>query len=278
LAKEFKKEDFEIVISTMDRSSLDFLIPMFPFCHFSDFQILIINQTTENHKLTSGFSSVRVINSNEKKLSKSRNIALQNSIGKVVLIADDDVVFKKNFDSIIINSYNKYPNATVICFAIEKPDGSLFKKYPAKTKENTTQLDIFNILSIEISLNRVAFEKLNVKFDENFGLGSHFIMGEEAIFLSDIKLKNQQLIIEPKVIAIHPTISTTDKLNLEQRYCIQGAFLTRVLGTRFYLSIFQKLFFDVKQKKIALNQILAAIKSANKGRNEYYKTRNENNA
>lgn len=278
MAKEFKKEDFEIVISTMDRNSLDFLIPMFPFCHFSEFQILIINQTSENHKLTSGFSGVRVINSNEKGLSKSRNLALQNTAGKILLITDDDVIFKKDFDSTIIDSYNKYPNATVISFAIEKPDGSLFKKYPSQTKENATLLDIFNILSIEISLNKVAFEKLNVKFDENFGLGSSFVMGEEAIFLNDLKLKNQQLIIEPKVIAIHPTISTADKLSLEQRYFIQGAFLARVLETSFYLSVFQKLFFDLKQKKIALNQIPAAIKSANKGQKDYYKTRNENNA
>ena len=51
LTKVFKKEDLEIVIATMNRNSLDFLIPMFPFCHFSNFPILIVNQTHENKLL-----------------------------------------------------------------------------------------------------------------------------------------------------------------------------------------------------------------------------------
>ena len=101
LDKEFKKEDVEIVIATMNRNSLDFLIPMFPFCHFSEFSILIINQTEENNLLTSEFPSVRVINSFERGLSKSRNLGLENAKGNIILISDDDEIFKKDFDSII---------------------------------------------------------------------------------------------------------------------------------------------------------------------------------
>jgi glycosyltransferase involved in cell wall biosynthesis len=278
LAKEFKKEDVEIVMATMNRNSLDFLIPMFPFCHFSEFSILIINQTQENNLLTSNFPSVRVINSFEKGLSKSRNLGLEKAKGKIILLSDDDEIFKKGFDSIISNSYNKYPDTTVISFRIEKPNGTLFKKYPNQTIENISQLDLFNILSIEISLNKVAFDKSNVKFDENFGLGSRFVMGEEAIFLSDIKNENMQLIIEPKVIAIHPAISTDDKLNFEQRYYVQGAFLSRVLNASYLKGVFLKLFFDVKQNRIKINQIPAAIRNANRGRNDFYKIRNENNS
>lgn len=265
----FKKEDLEIIIATMNRNSLDFLIPMFPFCHFSTFSILIINQTQENNLLISDFSSVRVINSFEKGLSKSRNLGLKNAAGKIVLIADDDEVFKKDFDSIITNSYNAYPEATGISFSIEKPDGTSLKKYTAIPKVYPNQLDLFNIISIEISLNKALFDLLNLNFDEDFGLGSRFVMGEEAIFLSDIKNKNGQFVIVPKVIAIHPEISTDDKLNLEQRYYVQGAFLTKVLKRSYLMGIFLKLFFDVKQNKIKINQIITAFKSADKGRNDF---------
>jgi glycosyltransferase involved in cell wall biosynthesis len=266
----FKKEDVEIVIATMNRNSLDFLIPMFPFCHFSQFSILIINQTEENNLLISEFPSVRVINSFERGLSKSRNLGLENAKGKIILLADDDEIFKEGFDSIISNSYNKYPNATVISFRIVKPDGSLFKKYPIRTLENVNQLDLFNVLSIEISLNKAVFDTLNVKFDEHFGLGSNFVMGEEAIFLSDINNKKQQIIIESKVIAIHPAISTDDKLNFEQRYYVQGAFLSRVLKDSYLQGLFLKLFFDVKQSRIKIRQIPTAIRNANKGKNNFY--------
>ncbi len=265
----FKKEDLEIVLATMNRNSLDFLIPMFPFSDFSNFSILIVNQTQENNLLISEFPSVRVINSFEKGLSKSRNSGLKNAQGKVLLIADDDVVFKNDFDSIIIDTYNKFPSATSICFYAEKPDGTLFKSSLSKTKEKISQLELFNILSIEMTFNSEMLAKLGLQFDENFGLGSRFKMGEEAIFLSDVKSKNQQLIIEPQVVVVHPPVSTDDTISFEERYYIQGAFFKRVKNINYYLGLFLKVFFDLKQHKIKMSQVFSAIKNANGGKNDF---------
>jgi len=278
LTNEFKKQDLEILVSTMDRNSLDFLIPMFPFSHFSDFSILIINQTQEKKLLVSDFPSVRVINSFEKGLSKSRNLALKNALGKIVLIADDDVVYKKDFEVKIVQAYNQHKNKAVISFCIEKPNGLLFKKYLPSAKMNLGSLELFNVLSVEISINKSIFDALGVTFDENFGLGSTFEMGEEAVFLSDIKNKNQQIAFVPSVIATHPEISSTDKFDFAQRYYIQGAFLSRVLKTDYFMGLATKLFFDIKQKKLNLNQIPAAMINANQGKMDYSKLTNKKNA
>jgi glycosyltransferase involved in cell wall biosynthesis len=269
LTKEFKKGDLEIVLATMNRDSLDFLIPMFPFCHFSEFPILIVNQTTENKLLVSDFPCVRIVNSFEKGLSKSRNLGLQKAIGKIVLLTDDDEVFKEDFESTILEAHNNYPEATSICFAIEDSKGFLFKKYPEKPKLQLNNLDIFSVLSIEISLKTKSLHQFNTKFDTDFGLGSSFSMGEEAIFLSDLKKQQQNIIIVPTVIATHPEVSTDDKLNFEQRYYIQGAFLTRVANNHYQKVLFLKLFFDLKQNRIHINQVYTALKSANRGKSAY---------
>ena len=265
MIKEFKKGDLEIVLATMNRDSLDFLIPMFPFSHFSEFPILIINQTSENKLLVSDFPSVRIVNSFEKGLSKSRNLGLKNAHRKIVLLADDDEVFKEDFENNILEAHNNYPEAASICFAIEDSKGFLFKKYPAKPKLQLNNLDLFSILSIEISLKTKSLHQ----FDTDFGLGSSFLMGEEAIFLSDLKKKKQNIIIVPTVISSHPSDSTDDKLNFEQRYYIQGAFLTRVSKNNYLKWIFLKLFFDIKHNRIEINQVFAALKSANKGKEAY---------
>ena len=278
LTNEFKNQDIEILVSTMNRNALDFLIPMFPFCHFSEFSILIVNQTKENNLLVSDFPSVRVINSFEKGLSKSRNLALKKAIGKIVLIADDDVVYKKDFDAMLVQAYNQYKNKTAITFCIEKPNGLPFKKYIPNAKINLDKMELFNVLSIEISLNKPILDKLGVVFDENFGLGGLFEMGEEAIFLTDIKNQNQQIAFVPNVIATHPEISSNEKLDFMQRYYIQGAFLTRVLKANYFVDLATKLFFDLKQKKLKVNQIWEAIKNANQGRKDYYKLKNKSNA
>jgi hypothetical protein len=278
LTNEFKNQDLEILVSTMNRNTLDFLIPMFPFCHFSDFSILIVNQTEENNFLLSDFPSIRVINSFEKGLSRSRNLALKNAIGKIVLISDDDAVYKKDFDTKIVQAYNQYDNKAVISFCIEKPNGLLFKKYLPNAKMNLGLMELFNVLSIEISLNKSIFDTLGVKFDEHFGLGSTFKMGEEAVFLSDIKEQNQQIAFVPSVIAIHSEISSTEKIDFEQRYYIQGAFLSKVLKANYFTELATKLFFDLKQKKLKFNQIAVAIKNANQGKTDYYKLKNKSNA
>ena len=278
LTNDLKKQDLEILVSTMNRNSLDFLIPMFPFCHFSVFSILIINQTKENNLLVSDFPSIRVINSLEKGLSRSRNLALKNARGKIVLIADDDVVYKKDFDTLIIQAHNQYDSKTIISFCIEKLNGLPFKKYLLSAKANLSLIELFNVLSIEISINKLIFDKLGVKFDKNFGLGSNFEMGEEAVFLSDIKEQNQQVAFVPIVIAMHPEISSIEKIDFKQRYYIQGAFLSRVLKANYFTGLAAKLFFDLKQKKLKFNQIPLAIKNANQGKTDYYKLKNKSNA
>lgn len=278
MTNEFKNQDLEILVSTMNRNTLDFLIPMFPFCHFSDFSILIVNQTEENKLLVSDFPCIRVINSFEKGLSKSRNLALKNAIGKIVLIADDDVVYKKGFDAKIVQAHNHYINKAAISFCIEKPNGLLYEKYLPNPKTNLSLMELFNVLSIEISLNWSIFYTLGVKFDEHFGLGSTFEMGEEAVFLSDIKEQNQQIAFVPEVIAMHSEVSTTEKIDFTNRYYIQGAFLSRVLKANYFTGLAAKLFFDLKQKKLRFNQISVAIKNANQGKTDYYKLKNKSNA
>jgi len=278
LINEFKNQDLEILVSTMNRNSLDFLIPMFPFCHFSDFSILIINQTSENNLLVSNFPTVRVINSFEKGLSKSRNLALKNAIGKIVIIADDDLVYKKDFEKAIVQAHHRLGEKAVISFCIEKPNGLLFKKYLANTKTNLSLMELFNVLSIEISINKSVFDALQVQFDQDFGLGSTFEMGEEAIFLSDLKEQNQQIGFVPSIIATHSEISSNEKFDFEQRYYIQGAFLSRVLKGNYFMGLVAKLFFELKQKKLKWKQIPLAISNANRGIKDFYKLKNKSNA
>lgn len=276
LENPFKNQDIEILVSTMNRNTLDFLILMFPFCHFSEFSILIVNQTEENNLLHSDFLSVRVINSFEKGLSKSRNLALNNAKGKIVLLTDDDVVFEAEFQRKIIDSFNKIPKATAITFCIKNDKGDLFKKYPKHQKKLTSKLDVFQYMSVEIVLNMTIIHQLNCKFDEDFGLGSRFPLNEENIFMVDLLKSKQSLFFVPKVILSHPANVSDTKANFRDKYYIQGAFLARIYDETNIIYLFAKLFFDIKQRKLKVCQIFSAIKSANKGKNDFYNLKNEN--
>lgn len=262
----YKETDIEILIATMNKDSLDFLKPMFSFSSFTNFSILIINQTIKEKLLVSDYPNIRVINSYEKGLSKSRNLALENAVGKILIIADDDVVYQKDFVSKIIAAYNKFQQATVITFCTINPNGRYLKKYPTVSKKQLNTFDIFNVSSIEMTINRERLDAISIRFDENFGLGANFEMGEEAVFLMDLKRKNEQIAFENQTLVTHVGLTTSEKKGVHEKYYIHGALFTRILKINYTFWIFTKLFFDLKQNKIKLSAIFKALNSAKKGR------------
>lgn len=263
------KTDMEILVATMNRNSLDFLVDMFPFANFYDFNILIINQTTPDTLLQSDYDSVRVINSFEKGLSASRNLALQNAAKKLCLIADDDIVYEHDFQEIVLKAFNQNPDAVLITFRSLNANRALSKKYPTTRKEKPSVLDRLSIMSIEMVLNNEALKTKNIKFNTHFGLGTVFPLGEEAVLVNDLHKKQGKIIMEPYVINTHSSYSTSEKISNTEKYFTLGAVYTAIFKRNYFLFIFLKFFFDVKQDIVKLSDIFKLFKVAVSGRRKY---------
>ena len=111
--------DFEILISTVSQTSLDFLNPMFKGQDFRAYNLLIVNQNSNSADLVSEYKNIRVFNSSEKGLAKSRNTAIKNALGTVCLFADDDVVYEKDFKQIIMSAYKTHTDSDIITFKMK---------------------------------------------------------------------------------------------------------------------------------------------------------------
>ena len=61
-------------------------------------------------------NNVYWIDTLDRGLSKSRNLAIKNAIGDICLIADDDVVLEKDFHESILSSYESLSDADLISF------------------------------------------------------------------------------------------------------------------------------------------------------------------
>lgn len=267
----FTKEDLEILIATRNQSSLDFLTPMFPDLALIEISILIVNQTSEDKLLASNYPNIRVINSFEKGLSKSRNRAFQNAKGKILILADDDIIYHKNMIDSVLNAYKLHPKAASIVFCATNLEGKFFKKYPKQSKLNLNRLELYNVMSIEMTLNKAIIDANSIIFDEDFGLGSRFTMGEEAVFLNDLKNKKQQIVFVPTSIVSHEAVTTAHKINLEQKYHLIGALYSRNHKKKYFFWIVLQLFFDLKQSKIQWKQVISLYKTARLGRLHFLK-------
>ena len=261
----------EILISTMNRTSLFFLKDMFPHNKLEDLLILIINQTEEGKELISEFTNVRVINSFEKGLSKSRNLAVKNAIGDICLIADDDVEYIKNFDYTIKETFLRLNTVSIIKFKIDTFEGKDYKKYPITSKFLYKKKDIRTTSSIEIAFKRKEILKNNILFNTLFGLGSHFQSGEEYLFLSNALKKNRTVYFENKVIVKHSLERSTTNMGSDKYIKTQAALYYYDYKSISYLFLMKLIFFLLRKRMIKWGKIINKYNVGLCGINEYKK-------
>lgn len=263
----FSRNDLEIVIATQNRNTIDFLERMFPFEHFSNFNILVVNQTKDHH-LKSDFHTLRVINVNEKGLSKSRNLALKTASKKICIIADDDVIYFENFDVEIISAFNQHPNAAIITFNHQRDDSDK----PQNSAQNSfahTNKTIWNVCSVEIAFQLKDIVTNEILFDENFGLGSYFETAEEYLFLRHAIKQNLKVLYSPKVIVSHPLISSGENHGRDAIVFARAALFYKTKNNLVYFWLLKYVLFLVRNSYIRWNECIEKYKMGLLGIKKY---------
>lgn len=258
--QEYTVKDLEVLISTMNRTSLDFLEKMFSKVKLTDYKILIINQTKPGYELHSNLSNVRVINNFEKGLSKSRNLAIENILGLIGIIADDDIVYEKFFAEEIINAHNKYRAAGLISFQIMNFEGKPYKNYKNVEKEIIKRRKETPLSSVEITFKKDIFQQKNIKFNEFFGLGSKFQAGEEELLLLDLFKKNIKVFHIPSYIIYHASESSASNQGSDRFIYARGGLKYIQYGEWSKLWLVKFIFFLIRHQYITYKEVIKKYK------------------
>lgn len=165
---------------------------------------VVVNQCDTNSVIEYDFTNkngkvchVKFINTTERGLSRSRNMAIANSWGDICLIADDDEKFANNYEDVIIKAFNDI-NSDVIALGFHYTNRGR-NNFNKRTKINW--FNFLKICSVQISFKRNSIMTHKIKFAENMGSGTGNGSGEENKFISDC-LRNKLLIYaEPCDIA-----------------------------------------------------------------------------
>jgi hypothetical protein len=264
---EKKACDFEILLSTMHRTTLSFLAEMFPDDDFLNYHILIINQTTKDKLLTSQYPNIRVINTFETGLSKSRNLAIRNAKGHICLIADDDVKYKLGFKDLILDAYKEFSNADIVTFQMIDDSGRLYNNYPDVLKHNKKSVHTVN--SVVIAFKTYSLKLNNISYNEHFGLGSKFQTADEYVFLRNALKKRLNIFFQPKVILSHKYHSSGKEVGSDRVLFALGGLFYKYSGILSYLRMWKYLFLIHQSKDIMLNEVLYKYGMGLKGINEY---------
>ncbi len=258
---------FEILISTMFRSDLSFLEAMFSNGDYSQYFILIINQTDAERQLHSDQVNVRVINTEERGLPQSRNMAIQNAIGKICLVADDDVLYVKDMMSIILNGYDTYPDAAVITFQLQNTKGELYRAYPDVIQHDQESFKTVN--GVVISFKKDILLETNTLYNSHYGLGATFSGANEYVFMKNVLKAQLPAYFVPEVILTHPDVSSGQDLGSDRLLYLRGALAYKYYGVLSYLWVFKYVFFLVRHKYIDAKYAFAKAKKGYAGIKKY---------
>ncbi len=165
-------------------------------------EVIISHQITKPSIKPSTFKhpKIKYVTLDVKGLSINRNNAVQHANGDVCYTVDDDISLAPGWCNTIKQAFDNN-NADMLTFIIEG------LSYPVQKNSKVSTMQSLRKKSVEIAFKRKSILDVQLKFDENFGLGSRYPSGEENIFLVDA-LRKQLIIIEtPFIIGshFHPT-------------------------------------------------------------------------
>lgn len=176
----------QILIATMHETDFSLLERM----NISS-DAIVINQTNEDKRFEFSYRNKDIIwiNSTERGLSKSRNLALKNCSSDIVLLADNDEIMNDDYETIILDEFLKFENVDLLVFNIE-PIRPKNKWYFNSKEKRLRKYNIMKFGSPRLAFKVEEIKNNKIVFNEHFGSGTSNGGGEDSLFLNDV-LKNK---------------------------------------------------------------------------------------
>ena len=227
----------------------------------------VINQCGKVSK--SKYKNFNIYSYDELGTANSRNRGLEHVNEDIIILCDDDVVYNKNYEKIILKEFKKNKDADMILFNVHNP----YRKYRVNKKNK--RLHIYNSLnyaSFNIAFKRKSVK--NIKFNTLFGPNAKFKSGgDDTLFIVDF-LKNKLKIYSSKeyIGNIISDNSTWFNGYNEKYFFDKGALFTAISINFRHILMMQYLF---RHKEVLTNyKLFEAYKIMLKGSKEYLKTIN----
>ena len=207
---------------------------------------------------------VKYIESKDRGLSKSRNLAISQAEGDICIFCDNDVEYVSDYESRILDAYENHPDADLIVFYIQR-DEKPIPNYP--TSRRMDYLSVLKIFSPEISFKRDSIK--GIRMNERFGAGAEFFMGEENIFLYDCLKCGLKIYYEPVKIAALRKEESTWFTDYDDRFFISRGANYRAMSRLFCMPLILQFAFRKKSLYGKNMTTTHAIKMMLEGKKQY---------
>jgi glycosyltransferase involved in cell wall biosynthesis len=246
---EEKTYKIEVLISTMHQKDISLVEKM-----NIQTDAVIINQCDQFGFVEENIKNkrIRMYLFNERGVAISRNNALMRATGDICVLADDDVVYVNNYENLILDAFNQYPDADVILFNVPSTNPKRPSPYISRNK----RIRFFEFMkygSVNIAFKRKSILKANIHFSNLFGSGAQYSSGEDSLFLRDCLQKKLKVYTNQSQIAkVNQQESTWFKGFSEKYFMDKGALFAAMSKRLCWLLILQ---FAIRKHKIYKNDL-----------------------
>lgn len=234
--------ELEILLATMNKTDYNFIYEM-----NINSNVIIANQV--DHYSYCEYKSdfyIKMISTPYRGVGKNRNISLYASSGDICLLADDDIIYKENYDKIIKTAFNEIKDADIIIFNVER--NNTFSRINSSIKR-VRLLNLLNYGAVRIAFKRENILKNNISFSLSFGGGSYFGSGEDSLFLLDCYKRGLKIYNYPATIAIVNDSKSSWFNGYDEKFFYDKGKLYKSLFNNFYFVLV--IYYGIKFKKLS---------------------------
>ena len=147
---------------------------------------VLINQSGRNSAgdISVKNGKVRVFSYDEKGVGLSRNRAIENAKGDILLFSDDDIVYDSDYEEKVIKEFKEHSEADGIFFNVEVNPKR--RTYWNKGFGRVQLTNAGRYPAYSIAVRRDSLERSQVKFSLLFGGGAKYSCGEDSLFIKDL--------------------------------------------------------------------------------------------
>lgn len=251
----------EVLIATMHQNDFSKLKDMNIQC-----DAVVVNQCDRNGKVEIFFCGHRIlwIDSTERGLSKSRNMAIENATADICLLADDDIVYCDGYPHLVEDAFTKTPHADFIAFNTNMLNTDQ-SRIPIAQVRQAPKNKYYG--SVRLAFRRKSVLANNLRFNEAFGAGARYHSGEESLLLRQARQVGLVVYENPGYLAdVYYDTSTWFRGFTEEYYFDKGAFLAAAYGNSAY---FYAMYFLLQSRKISKLPLKTVCASMIKGMKAY---------
>jgi hypothetical protein len=174
-------------------------------------------------------SEIRDIRLNSTGVTASRNAAIREAAGEVLVFGEEDVTWLAPGLESILATFDDNPRLAVFLGRAQDEDGALRKRYPA-FREPATIWNSARVGTIELAVRPELIRRAQVWFDEEFGAGTPNFLGDEYIFVADANRAKLKCDYFPITFSQHPRDSSGTRFGTDADAAARSRVFDRVFG------------------------------------------------